>query len=178
MAWLLTLYLSAVMPLVEPWKNDVVKRVAALLVVGILAGCASTASPPARTFAVRLGPGEDLRGALEKLTTERGLRAGYVVTCVGSLRQAAIRFADREQPEIVQGPLEIVSLVGTLSPDGPHLHISVSDGQGRTIGGHLAAGAIVYTTAEIVVAEVPGVAFARTVDPQTTFRELEIRKLP
>lgn len=152
--------------------------VAALLTAVLLASCASTANPAARTFAVRLHPGDDLRLSLEKLTSDQHLRAAYVATCVGSLREASIRFADRKQSEIVKGPLEIVSLVGTLSPDGPHLHITVSDGEGRTIGGHLAAGAIVYTTAEIVVAEIQGVAFARTTDPQTTFNELEIQKLP
>lgn len=154
------------------------KRAAALLVVIALAGCASSTRSGSQSFAVRLHPGDDLRLSLESLTKERGLRAAYVATCVGSLRQAAIRYADREQPEIVRGPLEIVSLVGTLAPDGPHLHIAVSDGEGRTTGGHLAAGSLVYTTAEIVIVEVPHAAFSRTVDPETTFRELEIKKLP
>lgn len=35
------------------------------------------------------------------------------------------------------GPYEIVSLVGTIAVNGPHIHISLSDGTGTTIGGHL-----------------------------------------
>ena len=45
---------------------------------------------------------------------------------------------------------------------------------GRTIGGHLGAGSIVYTTAEIVVADLKGARFRRELDPATTFKELVI----
>jgi hypothetical protein len=56
-------------------------------------------------------------------------------------------------PESPGGKHEIVSLVGTLALDGDHLHIAVSDSTGRTIGGHLMEGSLVYTTAEIAVGE-------------------------
>jgi predicted DNA-binding protein with PD1-like motif len=156
-----------------------VRLATTFLLAALLFGCASahpTSGHPNRVYAVRLHPGDDLRLSLEALAKEKHLHAGYVVTCVGSLRKAAIRFADRKETEMVEGPLEIVSLVGTLSPDGPHLHISVSDGNGKTIGGHLSEGSLVYTTAEIVVADIAGVGFAREVDPATTFKELVVRE--
>ena len=75
-----------------------------------------------------------------------------------------------------EAKFEIVSLVGTLSPDGSHSHISLSDGTGATIGGHLLEGNEVYTTAEIVIGEAEYLQFRREVDPVTTFKELTIKK--
>jgi uncharacterized protein len=51
----------------------------------------------------------------------------------------------------------------------------VSDGSGRTLGGHLAPGTIVRTTAELVVVELHGLRFSRHPDPATAFRELVAR---
>jgi predicted DNA-binding protein with PD1-like motif len=153
--------------------------VAALL---LLVACGTTA--PSRTpegsgretraFAFRLGPGADLRKELEAFAASRGLQAAYVATCVGSVRVASIRFADQKDATVLTGPFEIVSLTGTLSPDGPHLHVSVSDSTGRTIGGHLSEGTLVYTTAEVVVVELAGARFSRAIDPATTFKELVV----
>ena len=128
------------------------------------------------SHALRLRPGDDLRLALQKFARERGLAAGCIATCVGSVRRAMLRYADQPEAVLVEGPLEIVSLVGTLSPDGAHLHVSVSDGAGRTVGGHLAPGTIVHTTAEIVVLELEDLRFAREADPATGYKELVIRK--
>ncbi|HJQ35908.1 MAG TPA: PPC domain-containing DNA-binding protein [Thermoanaerobaculia bacterium] len=144
----------------------------ALTLVLCITGCVT---PPTRAYALRLKPGDDLRLKLVELARQHDLRAAYVVTCVGSLRRAAIRFADQQNTTMIDGPLEIVSLVGTLSPDGPHLHISVSDAAGRTVGGHLAEGSVVYTTAEVVIGELTGVAFSRETDPMTTYEELVIK---
>jgi len=129
----------------------------------------------ARAYALRLRPGEDLRLKLAEFSAQRNLRAAYVVTCVGSLKRAAIRFADQQRTTIIDGPFAIVSLVGTLSPDGPHLHLSVSDVAGRTVDGHLTEGSLVYTTAEVVIGEMTDAAFSREIDPMTTYNELVIK---
>lgn len=127
-----------------------------------------------KTYAFRLHPGQDLIWELERFCEQRQLRAGLVLTCVGSLRRAALRLSNQPTTEIYERKFEIVSLVGTLSPDGPHLHISLSDAQGRTIGGHLQEGCLVYTTAEVVIAELEGKVFLRETDPQTGYEELVI----
>ena len=129
----------------------------------------------ATPFVLRLVPGEDLRLSLEALTRDQGLRAGYVAACVGSLKRAAIRFSNVRNAEMIEGPFEIVALSGTLSPDGPHLHIALSDREGRTIGGHLGVGSIIHTTAEIVVMELAGIEFSRKKDDSTGYPELEFR---
>ncbi len=122
----------------------------------------------------RLRPAQDLHDEIEGLVAAHSLSAAAVLTCVGSLSAVTLRMAD--QPDFVRlaGPFEIVSLVGTLSPDGCHLHASVSDGTGRTIGGHLGSGSPVYTTAELVVGILDDVTFSRPVDPDTGYDELAV----
>ncbi|MCJ2163333.1 MULTISPECIES: PPC domain-containing DNA-binding protein [unclassified Pseudodesulfovibrio] len=125
-------------------------------------------------IAVRLHPGQDLLRELEYFCRAQSLDAGCVLTCVGSLTTAVIRFANQEQAEELHGHFEIVSLTGVLSTHGAHCHISISDREGRTVGGHLMAGCNVYTTAEIIIGTCPGMRFLRTFDPQTGYPELEI----
>jgi predicted DNA-binding protein with PD1-like motif len=67
--------------------------------------------------------------------------------------------------------------VGTLSLHGIHLHISISDKNGKTIGGHLVEGCIIYTTAEIVIGTSEDFIFMRAVDQNTGYKELEIKPI-
>ena len=73
-------------------------------------------------LALRLLPGSDLKSSLDSLVLEQGIPAACILTCTGSLTQAAVRFAGKAETTNLAGPLEIVSLTGTLSPDGSHLH--------------------------------------------------------
>lgn len=123
---------------------------------------------------LRLTPGADLRGALEALLRERGWEAAFVLAGIGSLSEARLRLADEREARAVAGPLELLSLAGTLSPDGAHLHASVSDARGAISGGHVAPGCVVRTTAELLLAPLPGWRFARRMDAQTGWAELEI----
>lgn len=127
-----------------------------------------------KTYALRLRPQQDLKPALVEFARTHELRAGFILTCVGSLRRAALRLANQPATTIYDGYFEIVSLVGTLSPDGPHLHIALSDGAGQMIGGHLQDGSSIYTTAEIVIGELNDLIFTRPIDPATTYDELSI----
>jgi hypothetical protein len=127
-----------------------------------------------QTFALRLHPGQDLKQELVAFAKAHDLRAGFILTCVGSLRRAALRLANQPHTNFYDDKFEIVALVGTLSPDGPHLHIALSDGRGVTIGGHLQDGSHIYTTAEIVIGELTDLSFARPLDPETGYDELTI----
>ena len=129
-----------------------------------------------RAYALRLKPGDDLRDALLAYVTQHHLKAGAVLTCVGSLTVATLRLANQEGPTEYRGHFEIVSLVGTLSATGgSHLHLSVADSTGRTLGGHLLAGCRVYTTAEIVLVALPELEFVREVDPTFGYKELVVK---
>lgn len=127
-------------------------------------------------FALRLRPGQDLGLELARFVQEHSLQAAFIITCVGSLRQAALRLANRSETTIYEDKFEIVALVGTLDAAGYHLHLSLSDGQGRTIGGHLMEGCLIYTTAEIVIGEADDLVFSRPFDPETGYPELDISK--
>jgi len=131
-----------------------------------------------RAHAFRLTPGADLRAELERLTRELSLGAGCIVSCVGSLSQARLRMpgaaGEAEAFRTFEGPMEIVSLTGTLGPDGPHVHISLARADGACIGGHLVAGCIVHTTAELVIGELQGVEFRRLPDAATGYSELTV----
>ncbi|MBN1356594.1 DNA-binding protein [bacterium] len=125
-------------------------------------------------MAIRLKPGSDIKRELETMVQIAGIRAAWIVTCAGSLRTAVIRLAGMDYPRRLEGKYEIVSLTGTLSPSGSHLHAAIADSHGETLGGHLEDGCIVYTTAEIVVGTTDTFHFKRCYDPETGHNELEI----
>ena len=125
-----------------------------------------------RFLALRLRPGDDLRAGLERAFAEAPERAGFVAASVGSLSRLALRHAGRDEPCLVDGCFELVGLSGTLSVDGPHLHLLASDRDGRVVGGHLLPGCVVRTTAEVVIGLARGVRFARPVDDGTGYAEL------
>ena len=123
---------------------------------------------------LRLKPGDDLRRTLEAWLGEQQEQAGCVISAVGSLSLAQLRLAGATQATAIHGELEIISLSGTLSPDGIHLHIAISGSSGTVIGGHLCAGSLVRTTAELVIGLLPEWRFRRELDPVTGYTELQI----
>ena len=129
-------------------------------------------------YALRLQPGEDPKAALDIFTQVHQLKAACVLTCVGSLRKAVLRFANQEQTLTLDGHFEIVSLTGIFSTHGGHYHIAIADGEGRTYGAHLMDGSEVYTTAEIVLTSLNQYQFLRTFDSQTGYPELDIQPNP
>ena len=89
-------------------------------------------------YILRLCPGRDLGKEIDKFISdsERSIRAGVMVTCVGSLQEVRIRLANAQQKVSYKDKFEIVSLVGTLGIERFHLYLSVSDSAGKTIRGH------------------------------------------
>jgi len=141
---------------------------------------AAAATPAAlgsvgRHFALRLHPGQDLQKEIFAFAKAQNLRAAAIVTCVGSLKTATVRFANQPEGTSLTGPFEIVSLVGAFTRDGGHLHIALSDSKGATLGGHLMPGSSVFTTAEIVLVELETLSFSREKDSETTYDELVVR---
>lgn len=129
-----------------------------------------------QAYAFRLKPGQDLKQEIQKLVTEKQIKAGWISTCVGSLTNYAIRFANQPNGNIDSGHFEIVSLTGTVSTNGSHIHISISDSTGKTIGGHLMEGCKIYTTAEIVILTGNDFIFKREKDGTTPWEELQVEK--
>ncbi|OUL20193.1 PPC domain-containing DNA-binding protein [Nostoc sp. 106C] len=127
-----------------------------------------------KIFAIRLKPNEDLRESLKKFAIQQHIQAGFILSAIGSLKKAKIRFANQENSTVFSDKFEILALNGTVAITGVHLHIAIADKQGKTIGGHLDNGCIIYTTAEIVIGATEEFSFKRTFDEQTGYQELEI----
>ena len=129
-----------------------------------------------------------------KRVVDNNLKSAWVTSCLGSLSNFTIRFANQSyvnsSASLNYNPtdtFEIVSLVGTMTSissnsnrqggGAHHLHISLGDKTGKTISGHLASeGNYIYTTAEIVIGYDCGVEFYRAVDGSTPWDELQIRR--
>lgn len=134
-----------------------------------------TISSGARFYALRLVPGTDVLDAVQDFVRVNGLQAVALVTVVGSLTDAVIRYANQPDGTRSSGHFEIVSMVGTIEPTGAHVHLSLSDGSGRMFGGHMLSGCLVYTTAEIVLAHLKDFEFTRVPCAQSGYEELTIR---
>jgi len=128
-----------------------------------------------RCTPLRLEPGSDLRSSLEAASAASGMSA-FVVSGIGSLLDAKLRFAGAEAQTLVPGEVEILNLSGTLTPDGAHLHMAVSDMNGRVVGGHVCHGNIVRTTAEVLLVHLSEWSLARELDPSTGYKELVVRE--
>jgi predicted DNA-binding protein with PD1-like motif len=125
------------------------------------------------TFCLRLKPGDKLRESIYAIAKKQNIKAGIVLTCIGSLQEINIRLAGADHTISNHGKYEILTLSGTFNhkKEG-HFHISISDSRGTCLGGHLLADNIVSTTAELVLGSLPGKQFLREEDPQTGYLEL------
>ncbi len=128
-------------------------------------------------YCCRLHRGDDLKASIIRFCQSNGIDASAIVTAVGCLYQATIRLADGKTVKQFNNRYEIVSLTGTISLDGAHLHISISDEAGMVIGGHLCENSYVNTTCEIVLVSLDDqYSFSREFDEETGYKELVIRK--
>jgi len=125
---------------------------------------------------LRLQPGDDLRRALEAAVAAQGAEAAFVVSGVGSLDPALVRLAGAAEPLRIDGDLELLTLSGSIAVNGSHLHLSVSDADGRVTGGHAAYGCTVRTTAEVLLMLLPEWRFSREPDAATGYAELHVQR--
>ena len=128
-----------------------------------------------QTLPIRLMPGQDLRRALEAVVVERGCSAAFVLSGIGSLAPAILRFAGATELTTIAGDTEILTLAGSIASNGSHLHTSVSDAHGVVTGGHVAYGCTVRTTAEVLLALLSEWDFSREPDRVTGYDELVSR---
>lgn len=136
---------------------------------------AAVSSSDSKLWVLRLHPGDDLVDSIMEFARQHSIDAGGIVTCVGSLDRARLRYANQPDYENLDAKgkhFEIVSLVGTFSTTDRHLHLAIANEQGSVFGGHAGTGNRVYTTAEIIIIEGVGWKFHREKDPVTTYQEL------
>jgi len=127
-------------------------------------------------YTFRLPAGRDLLDSIDAFVMQKQIEAGCILSAVGSLTHATLRLANHNKYNEYDGFFEIVSITGTVSMNGSHVHISISNGDGITIGGHLVSGCKIYTTAEIVIAVFPDVVYKREFAEDSGYDELVVYK--
>lgn len=134
---------------------------------------------PMKPLPIRLTPGQDLRATLEAAVLAQNCRAAFVLSGIGSLSTAGIRLAGAAQPTRLTESMEILTLSGTVAAGGhktgSHMHMAISTATGQVLGGHVAPGCIVLTTAEVLLALLPDWQFTREPDAATGYDELVVR---
>lgn len=130
-----------------------------------------------RIYTTRLKPGQEIISELLEIIKNENIPAGFIITAVGGFSHIKCRMAgatpDKQDIREYDGKFELVSMVGTLSKDGVHIHVSFSDETGKVIGGHLKSG-VVYPTLEIVIGIDNDSSYNRKLDEDTGFKELVV----
>ena len=143
-----------------------------------------------RIVVIRLAPGSDLLQSIEEAAYKERITSGLILGGAASLTRVLLRnprgypkaFPITNEVRIftsLEGPLELLSISGNISlkEDGQtvvHAHVTVSSGCPESIayGGHLVAGAVIYSTGELVLAETKGVKLRRVFNEETKTHEL------
>ena len=130
-----------------------------------------------KTHCIRLKRGEDLLESIKTVCKEKKITAGVVLSGVGCILEGRVRDASGVTIREIREHCEIVSLNGTVSDKRCHNHIALSTEDLSTIGGHLCSGCIINTTCELILAEIPGIAYDVEEDPETGYDELIFEKI-
>ena len=129
-----------------------------------------------KTHAIRLRRGADLLRSIEAFCAQKAIRAGVLLSGVGCVTRGRVRDAGGVTIVDIPQPLEIVSLMGTVSEKRCHLHVSLSKEDLSVLGGHLVEGCIINTTCELVIGELDGFVYDVEFDEETGYDELIIRE--
>ncbi len=133
-----------------------------------------------RVIIDRFDSGDDILQRLDELVRKEQVSSGSF-TAVGTVERATVGYftGNGSYASIsLQGPLEILSLVGNVSlKEGApfvHAHITLSDKEGRAYGGHLMAGCRVDATFELMLHAYDGVKVERKFDEKTKLFLLDL----
>ena len=130
-----------------------------------------------RAVPLHLEAGSDVRRSLEQLALDHNA-GGFVLSVVGNLSQAAFACPGKSAPTVLAGELEIITLQGTISPDGVHLHLSFSDASCQVWGGHLEHGTLVLRGADLLVGLLSAGSSAAPIASASSEQRVEIAGRP
>ncbi|KUK13569.1 MAG: DNA-binding protein [Synergistetes bacterium] len=144
----------------------------------------SVDSKAGRTIVGRLLPGTDLIEGILALCKEHNINFGSIDVVLGSLRKFTFVYPIRDEskkmgvrycdPVVIEGPIELLCGGGLIGVNrngekAVHLHLVVSDREGKVYGGHVVGGNPVLVTVELVLRELEGVSIVREEDEETGF---------
>ena len=145
-----------------------------------------------RVIVLRLKPGMDLLDGIQAACERYQIRNGVILSAIGSLGR--VRFCDVEalpgkkcgygygKVLTLDETIELTGAGGVICSDEEgninlHVHICMSDKNGKAYGGHLVQGTIVLMTADIVLGEIEGVSMLREYDPDMDVYLLHPRQI-
>ena len=110
--------------------------------------------------------GEYLREGIRDKMKELGIKNAVLVSAIGTFYKAEYHRIKTTDPKptdeflTAEGPMELSSVDGIIADGEPHFHMTFQD-LNRAYSVHLEDGSIVCYLAEIVLAEIKGVALTR-----------------
>ncbi|MCL5735327.1 MAG: DNA-binding protein [Actinobacteria bacterium] len=117
--------------------------------------------------------GTDLLNELQGFVREKGINLAWI-SGLGAVARATLRYYDQTNKSWkdiqLEQQLEVISMLGNVSLlNGEpivHLHVVLSDEEGRCYGGHLAANTLVFNM-EILMTTLSGPPVIRKLDGDT-----------
>ena len=125
-------------------------------------------------YIFRLHRGDDLKQSILEFCKMNNINSGIMACAVGCCSKVRFRLAGAESFYEDERDYEIVSIMGTISKDGVHIHISFADDTGKVVGGHLSDGCIINTTCEVSIIKSDKYKLSREYDEETCYKELVI----
>lgn len=134
-----------------------------------------------RIITFRIKPHEDVMETMEAVCKKEGIQNGVIISAIGSLRGAQFMNPEPKpdhkagyaygDPIKLEGPIELVFASGLITHDGEgklmlHVHVTLSDVNGKGYGGHLIPGNKVLLTTEVVIGEFEGIEMLRLWDDE------------
>lgn len=125
-------------------------------------------------YIFRLHRGDDLKNSILEFCRMNNINSGIMACAVGCCSKVRFRLAGADDFYEDERDYEIVSITGTISKDGVHIHISFADNTGKVVGGHLTEGCIINTTCEVSIIKSDKYKLSREYDEETCYKELVI----
>ena len=127
-----------------------------------------------KLFMGNLNYGGDLLEEITDICRKNNIHLGRI-EALGAVQKARLAFYNQETHEyqffIIEQSLEITKLLGNISlKDGNpivHAHITLANKTGKTYGGHLAPGTVIFAC-EFILEAFEGPIFERGFDEETS----------
>ena len=119
-----------------------------------------------RTIVINLDRGELLLEGIRAALSDQGIRDAVLVSAIGTLtvvryhRITGTGLPPRDEILTIEAPMELSAVQGIVAGGEPHLHMVFTD-LNQTYSGHLEDGCEVTYLAELVFAELRGLALKR-----------------
>lgn len=124
-------------------------------------------------FMGKLCHGGDLLAEITEICRLNNIQLGRI-EAIGAVQKVRLAFYNQKRQEyqffVIDQSLEITNLIGNISlKDGNpmvHAHITLADQDGKTYGGHLAPGTVIFAC-EFILETFNGPKFERGFDEET-----------